>query len=94
MDDDVPLSIVLREIFDVPPILVELSVAEPYDLCEYVHPGVENAIEQDEQAYHPADCREDYRRYELAQTARVLGSVLEDGDTHGLEHDPHEEDQN
>ena len=59
MHNDVPLSVVLSEVLDVPPVLIELSIAEPYDLGEDVHPGVQDSIEEDQKADHSTYGRED-----------------------------------
>ena len=76
--NDVPFPIVASEIFHIPPILIELPVSKSNDLSEDVHPGVKDAIEQDQEADHATDCWENHWLYELSETSWVLSSVLED----------------
>ena len=56
MHDDVPLAVITGKVLYVPPVLVELSVAEGYDLCEHIHPGVKHTVEKGEQANDSAHC--------------------------------------
>ena len=40
MNDDIPLPVVACEVFDIPPVLVELTISEPDQLSEHIHPVV------------------------------------------------------
>lgn len=50
MNDNIPLPVVACEVFDIPPVLVELAISEPDQLSEHIHPVVQYTIKQHQQA--------------------------------------------
>lgn len=81
----VPLSVVVGKVFDVPPVLVEESVAESDDFGPDVEPGVEDAVEEGEEADSTRDGGEGYGVNELFQGEGVFKGVFEDGDAESFE---------
>lgn len=94
VDNDIPLPVVTGEVFHIPPIIVELAVSELDKLSKHVHPWVQDAIEESEEADDATYRWENYWVHKLSEITWVLGCVFELGDAQCCDHRPQIEHQN